>query len=250
MRNKWAFLLIGVMVAVTAFIYHDYSTQERQILRQELLEKSHVFLWKEPFEELYFHIDPKNCLHALHFTKENSRGVVLFFHGRGKSLRYWGKRAQTFLNEGFSVFMIDYRGFGKSIIDIPISESTLLQDGEIAFEWAKKLHPDSPIVIYGYSLGTGVAAHVASKFHSNALLLEAPYFNLIETASYTKPYIPHWMIKLLLKYHIRVDKWIANVDSPVYIFHGKKDTVIPYDQSIKLVGLLEDLHKTGKLFRF
>ena len=93
-------------------------------------------------------------------------------------------------------------------------------------------------------MGTSIATWVASTHNPQILILEAPFYTMIEAASFTKPFIPEFVIRWILKYHLRTDKWISNVKAPIYIFHGIPDKIIPYEQSQKLYGKIKHKKET------
>ena len=138
-----------------------------------------------------------------------------------------------FLQSNYDVFMYDYRGFGKSGGKIR-SEKKLHRDAIILYEEMVKEYDEEQIIIYGFSLGTGIAAKLAAVKSPKTLILEAPFFNFISLVNYHKAYLP---AKLISKYTFRVNRFIKKVDSPIYIFHGTDDKKVPFYLGKKLQGL-------------
>ncbi|MCK4934880.1 MAG: dienelactone hydrolase family protein, partial [Simkaniaceae bacterium] len=89
----------------------------------------------------------------------------------------------------------------------------------------------------GRSLGTGIATYVASEYHPKMLILEAPYYSILELASSELRWIPGFIVKSLLKYHFRTDLWIQKVKAPIFLFHGTHDQTIPFQSSKRLEKL-------------
>ncbi len=221
-----------VSFVIGGMIYHTYSMQEKLIFKSLPLEKDHIYELDYSYEEIFLPTLENTHINALWFHEKNSKGVVLFFHGRGKNLNFWSSRAYPFIKRGYDVLIIDYRGFGKS--SNGFKESWLLEDGETAYHFLLPHYPENKIIIYGHSMGTSIATWVASTHNPQMLILEAPFYTMIEAAAYTRPLIPECLIRWMLKYHLRTDRWIKNVKAPIYIFHGVSDKIIPYEQSQKL----------------
>ncbi len=228
-----------------SFVYHIYTTQDAVIFKSIPLEKGYVYEWDHPFQELYLETLEHTEINALWFQTKNPKGVVLFFHGRGKNLAVYGKRATPFIEKGYDVFIIDYRGFGKS--SNGFKENWILEDGDTAYHFLLQHYKENEIIVYGHSLGTSIATWVASHHNPRMLILEAPFYNMISVASHTKPLIPEWLIQWVLRYHLHTDQWINKVQAPIYIFHGIPDTVIPYEHSQKLFAKIKHHSKNELL---
>ncbi len=125
--------------------------------------------------------------------------------------------------------MPDYPGFGKSTGKR--TEQAMYSDASFLYAMALKEVPAENIIIYGKSVGTGVASFLASTKESKALVLETPYYSIKELVRY---YMPIYPVDLLLKYKFPIHQYLKNVDEPVFMFHGTKDEVIPYKQAIQL----------------
>jgi uncharacterized protein len=227
------------------FYYHH--KQDEMIFKSKALERDYTYTWNAPFKEVFIPVGQKDEINALHFHVENPKGAILFLHGRGKNLSHWGKRAEVFIKQGYDVLIFDYRGFGKSSsTQGGFKEKYLLEDSECAYQYLKKFYSEENIVVYGQSLGTSFAAWVASKHSPRMLILEAPYYNMHEAALYTKPYLPRWAVGMILKFSFKTNEWIQGVSSPIFIFHGTDDDIVPYAHSKRLY---EEL-KTSKAIEF
>lgn len=223
-----AFLLLAVLGYASLCLFY-YLLQERFIFVRFRLGKGYRFRFQFPFEERFLKASDDKELHALFFPVEKPKGVVLYFHGNTGSLRRWGKLAPRFTKRGYAVLMPDHRGYGKS--RGRLSERMLHAD---ALQWYDSLLKDWPeehIVVYGRSLGSGLATPVAAARDPRLLLLETPFANLYDVARYYLPILPY---RLLLRYSMRNDLAIRRVKCPVYIFHGKRDTLVPYSSALRL----------------
>lgn len=206
-----------------------YFVQERIIFVPTL--PSDAFTSKIPFEleEFYIDGDQGGNIHSILVKAREPKGLIFYLHGNTGSIKRWQFMAGELADFGFDVFVIDYRGYGQS--RGIRSEDLIHSDVARAFDFIREKYQGSPIVIYGRSLGSGFATKLASQREAHALILETPYFNLIDVARRYMPILP---IRLLLRYQLRSDKYINQVRFPVHIFHGTKDKVVPYSSALKL----------------
>lgn len=223
-------LIIYVLFVALATIF-----QEKILFRNTKMEVNYKYQFKGNFEEIWFYPEAHVELNALYFKTESlkRKGLILYFHGNADDLRRWGKYAGDFTKNGYDILIMDYRQFGKSTGEL--SEKAFHDDARYIYEWAKKHFPEGEIVIYGRSLGTGIATRLASENNPKMLLLETPYYSLIDVGMSYLPIIPY---NLLLRYKMRTDLFIKQVHCPIHLFHGTDDEIIPYKSSLKLVGLL------------
>ncbi|MCC7502552.1 MAG: alpha/beta hydrolase [Flavobacteriales bacterium] len=234
-------LLFGAYAVLCAFYW---LFQERFIFVRFRLKPSFVFKFPASFEERWTKAPDGAELHGLYFRTESPRGVVLYFHGNTGSLRRWGPRATRFLRLGHDVFMPDYRGYGKS--RGKLNEAALHADAERWYQELLERWPEERITIYGRSLGTGFAVPLAAAHRPRGLILESPFANFIEVARHYLSILPY---RLILRYPFRSDKAMLRVKCPVYIFHGKRDPVVPYATALRLYSLVPpDVHR--EMFSF
>ena len=162
-------------------------------------------------------------INGLHFKVPNSRGVVFYVKGNSRSVKGWGKFARDFVSKGYDFFMIDYRGFGKS--RGRRTEAIMHNDLQHIYKWLSKRYSEKKIIIYGRSLGSGFATRIASWNDPKMLILDSPYYSFYHQVKRYGFWLP---IKWLLRYQIRTDQFIKKVTCPVFIIHGKKDRLIPF----------------------
>jgi uncharacterized protein len=223
-------ILLYVLLIIVAVFF-----QEKFLFRNTQIAVDYQYEFKENFEEMWFTPEENVKLNALYFKTDYTKrkGLVVYFHGNADDLRRWGKHAIDFTKNNYDILMIDYRQFGKSTGEL--SEKALHADARYVYEWAKKRFPENKIIIYGRSLGTGIATKLASENSPKMLLLETPYVSLGDVASSYFPLIPYHSI---LKYQFRTDLFIKQVRCPIHFFHGTRDAVVPYKSSLKLAALL------------
>ncbi len=209
-----------------------YGWQDRLIFFPEELPRDHQFSFRSPFQEVFLKTPDAAEIHALHFQSKIPKGVILYFHGNAGCLQSWGSLAEDLLHYNYDVFMVDYRGFGKST-GIR-TEAALHQDAQLAYDYLLKQYPEDKIIILGRSIGTGLAVPLAAQNNPGSLILETPFFNFADVAKTHYPFLP---VTLLLKYTFRSDKYIQKVKCPTYIFHGTADRIVPYASGEKLAQL-------------
>ncbi len=207
--------------------------QEKFIFVRFPLPASYKFQFKQPFEEWLLERPDGAALHALHFPVERPAGAVLYLHGNTGSLRRWGKRAPRFTSLRHAVLMPDYRGYGKSTGRL--SEAALHADALAWFDKLAAMYGEGNVVVYGRSLGTGMAVPLAAERKPRALVLESPFANMLDVARHYLAILPY---RWLLKYRFRSDMAIKRVKCPVYIFHGKRDPLVPYGSALRLYAAI------------
>jgi fermentation-respiration switch protein FrsA (DUF1100 family) len=150
------------------------------------------------------------------------RPTLLYFHGNGGALETRTERIRKYMARGLGVFMMTYRGFGGST-GYP-SEAANVADAKLAYTMLSGMVDPLDIIVYGESLGTGVAVQVAAERTVGGLVLDAPYTSMVELAALHYPYIPgRWF--MTDRYDTR--RHIADVAAPLLILHGDADDIIP-----------------------
>lgn len=222
-----------------AFLYllvclYIYFRQESFIFYPDILSADYEFVhFGNTAEELYYQPKPNVKLHALRFSVPNPKGVILYFHGNARALDSWGYIAADLLPYGYDVVLADYRSFGKSTG--PLSEQNLLTDARYIFDQIAAEYGSENLVIYGRSLGSGIASFLAADTNPKLLILETPYYSMGRMASEQMRFLP---TSILLKYTFRSDLFLPKVKCPIYTFHGTEDELIPYQHAVDLKKLI------------
>jgi uncharacterized protein len=165
------------------------------------------------------------------FKSDSSKGLIFYLHGNAGSLSSWGDVAKTYTDLNYDVFMLDYRGYGKSEGSIN-SQGQLYQDIQIAYDEMRSKYGEDKIIVLGYSIGTGLATKIASTNNPKLLILQAPYYSLTDMMKHSFPIIPTF----ILKYKFETKEYIKECKMPIVVFHGNQDEVIYYGSSLKLKG--------------
>lgn len=223
-------LIIYVAVFGLAVLFQRFI-----ILHPAKLEKAYAFDFPDA-QEFYVTPEPSINLNALMFvtTDTAKKGVVMYLHGNSHNIKVWGKYAKQFTSRGYDVIMYDYRGFGKS--NGRLDEKNLLEDAQKVLQDIQRRYSPNKTVIYGRSLGTGVATKLAIDNEIKTLILETPYTCIPDVAWSHAPLFPY---SKACEFTIPTYEWITKVKVPIHIFHGTDDQIIPYEHSLKLVEILK-----------
>ena len=228
----WIFLSVTAVYCVASLFY--YFFQENLLFYPEKLSENFKFNFSADFTELNYQPDKGTNLNALLFESSDKKGIVLYFHGNAGSLRSWGNLSAQFTSLNYDLLIYDYRGYGKSSGNI--SEKAFFSDAQFIYDELRKSYSESEIILYGRSVGTGIAAHLASYNNPKLIILETPFFSLKDIAEHYYPWLPSF----ILKYPFRTDRFITKIRGEVILIHGTDDEIIHYGSSLKLQKLLKE----------
>jgi hypothetical protein len=207
-----------------------YFLQEKILFLPTVLEQDYQYQFNHNFEELNFKTNDGAKLNTIHFKVENPKGVILYFHGNAGDLSRWGIIVEFFVEKQYDVLIMDYRTYGKSTGKL--SEKVFYKDADLLYDYLKNNYDENAITLYGRSLGTGVATYLASKNKPKQLILETPYYSVVDVAKSRFPIFP---VKKLLKYKFPTYQFIKAVTCPITMFHGTDDGVVSYASAEKLL---------------
>ena len=229
-------LVAALYVAFVALLY----VMERTFLYPAASERATAAQAGLPgFQDLTLTTVDGERLVAWWKPPEPGRSVVIYFHGNGGSL--WNRRfrAQLLTEDGRGLLMVSYRGYSGST-GSP-TETGLREDARTAYAWAVERIEPKRVVLYGESLGSGVAVRLASERPIGGVILEAPYTSTADIAKLTYWFVP---VELLMRDQFRSIDLIDNIKSPLLILHGEGDGLIP----IRLGRKLFDAAREPKRF--
>jgi len=213
-----------------------YLFQENLIFFPQKLERHYQFDFDQPFEEIYVGTEDGVLLHSLLFKVPEARGVIFYLHGNAGSLLNWASVAKTYTDLQYDVYLLDYRGFGKSGGSI-LGEEQFYNDVQTAYDTLLNRYDEKEIVVLGYSIGTGPAAKTAAVNNPALLILQAPYYSLSDLMRKTYPFIP----TVLLKYKFPTYQFLRETEVPIVVFHGTDDRIIYHGSSLKLKDEFPDI---------
>jgi pimeloyl-ACP methyl ester carboxylesterase len=161
------------------------------------------------------------------------KGLVMYLHGNSGNVATWLTQTRFWDEAGMDVFVLDYRGFGRSTGEIS-SEAQLHDDVWRAWQAVSPPYAGQRIVLLGRSIGTGLAARLSTRVKSDLLVLVSPYASMARIASEQYPWVPG----LALKYPLHTDEALARSQAQAtLIFHGDADALIPIDHARSLNAL-------------
>ena len=171
-----------------------------------------------------------------HKKNLNNYKTILFLHGNAGSLENRIHKINHFKDMNVNFLIVAWRGFsgnkGKP------TEKGLYEDARSAVRWLRSNGvEENNIIIYGESLGTGVATEISQNKNFAGVILESPFTSMIDAGKDKYPYLP---VRLLLKDKYESDKKIKNIKSPVLIMHGKVDNIVPFHMGEKMYDLAND----------
>jgi len=162
-------------------------------------------------------------------ARSSDKFTIVFFQGNAGHLGFRNYKVRPWLDAGYGVLMVGYRGFGNP--GSP-SEQGLYDDARAALDALHKRGvPDKAMIIYGESLGTGVATQMATEYKAAALILESPYTSVPDVGSDRYPLVPvHWLLRDRYDSLSKID----DIDMPLLLLHGELDQVVPIKFGKKL----------------
>ena len=186
-------------------------------------------------EDIFLTTDDEVRLHGWFFEASPSRATVLFFHGNAGNISGRIFKAKGWVERGISVFLVDYRGYGKS--EGKIQKGTdLITDARAALRWleTERKIPAEKMILYGESIGSYPASTLAREKKFAGLVLEAPFTTILDLARRHYGWVPE---VLLRDFMMKNQEAIAEVKAPIFILHGNQDEVCPFEQGVRLYEL-------------
>lgn len=227
LRRAGIALLAGGAFGYVLLVGAVYFKQENLIFRPAPLPSDHRFDIPG-IEEIKVPVDGAT-LSAIHLRLPEPAGLVFFLHGNAGNLQTWSTNIDFYRRVNYDLFMLDYRGFGKSTGTIE-SEAQLHADVKAAWNLVAPRYAGKRIVVYGRSLGTGLAAKLAGNVQPALTVLVSPFLSLKAMAGEYYPWLPAF----LNRYPMRSDEQLAAINAPVLIIHGDRDTLIPISHAERL----------------
>lgn len=170
-------------------------------------------------------------LRAWHLHKADAVAQVVYFHGNGGNLSVWTDVLAGIANHGYEVIAVDYRGFGLST-GAPTEQGLYRDvDATLAVVFGKLRRPELPLIYWGRSIGTVMAAYAANRRAPDGVILEAGFPNA-RSIFESSPVM--MALTLFATYRFPTAEWMRGVTAPALVLHGDQDSVIPYDLGQRL----------------
>ena len=228
---KYLYLIIlSILAAYILVLIYIYINQRNLLYHptdNNYLEDKIEFNYEEIWIETEKNIELKSWLIKKDFKKYKT---LIFFHGNAGNLFNRVHKLNELNKLDINILIISWRGFSGNL-GKP-TEKNLYIDAELSLKWLNDLGvSDDKIILYGESLGTGVAVELAKNNIYNSIILESPFTSMAQAAKIYYPYLP---INLLLKDRYDSIHKISKITKPVLIMHGMKDDIVPYEMGVKL----------------
>lgn len=224
---------IGVIVAYGGIVGVMYLAQRSLMYLPDIARVSPIAAGLPQAEEHTLTTADNEQLVAWHVPPRSERPVILYFQGNGGTLRHRSDRFGELVQSGLGIVALSYRGFGGST-GSP-SETGLLLDADAAYSFCTDRYTAERIVVWGESLGTGVAVALANKQPIGRLILEAPFTSAADVARLSYPLIP---VSLLMKDQFRPDARVGGITVPTLVLHGERDRVVPIEFGERLYSAI------------
>lgn len=167
---------------------------------------------------------------AWHAPPEPGKQTLFYLHGNAGALFQRASRIRLYRAAGYGLFMLAYRGFSGST-GAP-SEENIIADAMLAYDFLRRSGvEEADIVVYGESLGTGVAVQLAANRMPGGVVLESPFSSAVDVGTYLYPYLP---VRWLLRDRFESIRYIGQVKAPILVLHGEQDNIVPASLGRKL----------------
>ena len=178
-----------------------------------------------PYEDVEIRTEDGETLHAWWVPAAAARGTVLHFHGNAGNISHRIDYARMFRGLGYNTLLVDYRGYGRST-GSP-SEAGTYKDAAASRRWLTETRglSDRDIVVFGESLGAGVACWLAERHAPRALVLASTFTSVPDLGSEVYVFLP---VRLMSRIHYNTRECVGKVDAPVLVVHSPGDDIIPY----------------------
>jgi fermentation-respiration switch protein FrsA (DUF1100 family) len=230
-RERLVGLTVALLLGCAAFVYGLRWLESAMTFRPSRMAAAQEIA--SGAENVWFNSADGTRLNGWFFESQTKPelATMIFFHGNGGNISNVSWLAQRFAKDGFNVLIFDYRGYGASD-GIAAKESELYADGDAAadFVMKKKGVRSEQIVLYGHSLGTAIAADVASRRAFGAVVLESGFSSASSVAMRALPWLPRFL-HFLGKNRFESARKLNNVKCPILIAHGDPDLTIPTSEA-------------------
>jgi len=222
------FVLIYLFILISTYLFQRnllYHPSENNYFGDQLLVSVEKVKIKTK--------DNIELLSWYHTKNNNDYKTILFLHGNAGTLENRIHKINHFKDMKINFLLVAWRGFSGN--KGQPTEQNLYEDARSAVKWLEsKGIKENNIIIYGESLGTGIATEIAQNKNFAGIILESPFTSMIDAGKDKYPYLP---VKFLLKDKYESEKKIKNIKSPILIMHGKVDNIVPFHMGKKMYEL-------------
>jgi hypothetical protein len=210
-----------------------YLFQSFIIFRRATLPDSYLYESVFPLQEIVLGDSIK--FHGVLVKSDQSKGIIVYFHGNRGNIQRWLELTNDLMKYGYDLLLVEYPAYGKSRVALTQTNLDLL--AEASFAYAIANYGAENTVIYGRSIGSGLAAKLAAKAPVQHIILETPYYSLDQLIGRYAFFLPY---RSLLQFELDSYKYLAETKNKVLIVHGTDDFVIPVKMARKLSSVNPD----------
>jgi alpha-beta hydrolase superfamily lysophospholipase len=234
-KNK-LFITVKVVLVIYAIVgILLYSFQNKLLFQAVAIPSDSTYKFTHTYKEQYIEFDSATKLDIIQFQPNDTpKGIVLYFHGNRDNIGHYAQFAPNFTKHQYETWMIDYPGYGKSTGEL--TEETLYELALQFYKLARRKYEPNEIIIYGKSIGTGIAAQLASIRDCKQLILETPYYSI---PSMLDNYFWMYPVRQMIDFKLPTYTYLPKVTAPITIFHGTADELIDYDNALELKKFLK-----------
>jgi fermentation-respiration switch protein FrsA (DUF1100 family) len=237
MPLKWPHWAILIPILVGAFYFYYPKIENFFVFFPQRAFDFAPESFGLAYEDSYFTTEDGKTLHGWFFPGEKAQPVILHFHGNAGNISHRLDLVQPFLRKGLSVFLFDYRGFGKS--EGRPSEKGLYLDGMAAYDYLVQKEGILPgdVVLHGHSIGAAVAVEVALKKSVRSVILESAFTS---TKDMAKAIPVFFLLSPFLPASYNNLEKVARLRVPKLVIHGEGDDLVPFSMGQKLFKAAAD----------
>lgn len=238
-----AVILIGFIYLI--FGFYLYFNQAKYVYFPIKEISGSPFDYGIDFNDVYFETSDGITLNGWYIEQreqktidigKNNLKTIIIFHGNGGNISYSLDLIELFYKMKLNIFIVDYRGYGKS-------EGVTTENGtylDALASWGylvgeKRIKPEE-IIIFGKSLGGSIAAYLASSRNPSALIIDSTFTSIKDIGCQLYPYLP---VRRFFKFNYDTEKYLKKTHCPVLIIHSRDDEYIPFSHGIKLFEIAE-----------
>lgn len=218
-----------IIVAILFILYLRYIENKSIFFPMRTIELTPDYI-NLTFEDVYLKTPDNVKINSWFIPSNNAKYTILFCHGNAGNIAHRLDKIMIFHKMGIGVFIIDYRGYGKS--EGKPSEKGIYLDSKAAYDYLltkRNIRPEN-IILFGESLGAAAAIDLASKAKVGGLITEGAFSNAKDMARRIYPFLPSFVFKSKFDSIAK----IKNIAAPKLFIHSKNDEIVPFDLAQKL----------------
>jgi len=230
-------IVLTLFLIVFLGIHSYFYLNQRQLMYFPSLERVHpegIGLFG--VDEVTLLTESEEALVSWYGRARIGMPTILLFHGNGGAVIHRAHRFRGLMAEGFGVFVLGYPGYGGNGGEP--SEASFLEGSLLAYQYLRSRGlAANDIVIYGESIGSGVAVQLAAQVDAKGLVLEAPMSSAVDVA---REHYPYLLVGLLIKDSYKSTDYVEHIGMPLLVVHGDKDQIIPIEIGKRLFEKAKD----------